>query len=192
MKKRLTFIMALALLMMSPAIYGQKSEMKVEDSKIVWTGKKVGGSHDGEIQLLSGYLEKSGDSFVSGKFVADMTSISNKDIEDEDSKAKLVGHLKSDDFFSVDKYPTATLEIENGEEVSSGKYKFTGNMTIKGQTNPVSFEAEANGKTFSGKLVVDRADYNVRYGSGSFFDNLGDNLIYDDFELDFKVTFKAP
>jgi polyisoprenoid-binding protein YceI len=192
MKKRLTFIMALALLMMSPAIYGQKSEMKVGDSKIVWTGKKVGGSHTGEIQLLSGYLKKSGDSFSSGKFVADMTSISNKDIEDEESKAKLVGHLKSGDFFSVDKFATATLEIENGKEISSGKYKFTGKMTIKDQTHPVSFEADVDGKTFSGKLVVDRAKYNVRYGSGSFFDNLGDNLIYDDFELNFKVTFKAP
>ncbi|MFW6352041.1 MAG: YceI family protein [Bacteroidota bacterium] len=192
MKARVSFLLAMSLLMISPVIYGQKSEMKIEDSQIVWTGKKVGGSHTGEIQLLSGYLEKSGDSFVSGKFVADMTSISNRDIEDEDSRAKLVGHLKSDDFFSVDKYPTATLEIDDGEKVSTGKYKFTGNMTIKGQTNPVSFEAEADGKTFSGKLVIDRAKYNVRYGSDAFFDNLGDNLIYDDFDLEFKVSFKAP
>jgi polyisoprenoid-binding protein YceI len=190
MKKLSTLILALGFLVMTPAAFGQKSELKIEDSKIVWTGKKVGGSHNGAIELLSGYLEKSGDSFVSGKFVADMTSISNYDIDDEDSKAQLVGHLKSDDFFSVDEYPTATLEIKNGEKLESGKYKFTGTMTIKGQTNPVSFEAEVTGKTFSGVLVVDRAQYNVRYGSGSFFDNLGDNLIYDDFELDFEVTFK--
>lgn len=190
MKRISTLIMALGLLLMAPVAYGQKSELKVEDSNIVWTGKKVGGSHTGEIQLLSGYLEKSGDSFVSGKFVADMTSISNYDIDDEDSKAQLVGHLKSDDFFSVDEYPTATLEIENGEEVESGKFKFIGNMTIKGQTNPVSFEAEVDGKAFEGKLVVDRSKYNVRYGSDSFFDNLGDNLIFDDFELEFKVTFE--
>lgn len=190
MKRISILIMALGLLLMAPVAYGQKSELKVEDSKIAWTGKKVGGSHTGEIQLLSGYLEKSGDAFVSGKFVADMTSISNYDIEDEDSKAQLVGHLKSDDFFGVDEYPTATLEIKNGEKIESGKYKFTGNMTIKGQTNPVSFEAEVDGKTFAGKLVVDRSKYNVRYGSDSFFDNLGDNLIFDDFELDFKVTFE--
>ncbi|PRZ01763.1 YceI family protein [Marinilabilia salmonicolor] len=190
MKKLSTLILALGFLVMTPAAFGQKSELKVEDSQIVWTGKKVGGSHTGAIELLSGYLEKSGDSFVSGKFVADMTSISNHDIEDKDSKAQLVGHLKSDDFFSVDEYPTATLEIKNGEKVESGNYKFTGTMTIKGQTNPVSFEAKVEGKTFSGKLVVDRSKYNVRYGSGSFFDNLGDNLIYDDFELDFEVTFK--
>ncbi len=190
MKKLTTLIMAMGMLIFAPAVYAQTSELSVEESKIVWTGKKVGGSHTGEIQLLSGYLEKSGDQFVSGKFVADMTSISNDDIKDADSRAKLVGHLKSDDFFSVDEHPTATLEIDNGEEVSPGTYKFTGEMTIKGHTNAVSFEADVDGETFSGKLTVDRSKYYVRYGSGSFFDNLGDNLIYDEFDLEFEVTFE--
>jgi len=190
MKKLSTLLVALGFLVMTPAIYGQTSELNLEESKITWTGKKVGGSHVGHIKLLSGYLEKSGEDFIAGKFVADMTSISNQDIDDPDSKAKLVGHLKSDDFFSVDKYPTATLEIKNGEKTGPGEYNFTGEMTIKGQTNSVSFSAKANGKTFRGKLTVDRAKYNVRYGSGSFFDNLGDNLIYDDFELDFEVTLE--
>jgi polyisoprenoid-binding protein YceI len=190
MKTFLTLILAAGLLVTTPAIYGQKSEMKVSDSKIVWTGKKVGGSHTGHIKLLSGYLEKSGEAFVDGKFVADMTSISNTDIDDSDTRAKLVGHLKSDDFFSVDEYPNATLVIEKGEKLADNTYKFTGKLTIKGNTNPVSFEARADGETFKGKLTVDRAKYNVRYGSGSFFDNLGDNLIYDDFDLDFEVTFE--
>lgn len=190
MKKLTTFIVAFGLLAMTPGVYGQKSEMSVADSKIVWTGKKVGGSHTGHIKLLSGYLDKSDDKYVGGKFVADMTSISNLDIDDEDNRAKLVGHLKSDDFFSVDKYPTATLEIIEGEKVASGKYKFSGEMTIKDNTHPVTFEADADGKTFTGTLTIDRAKYNVRYGSDSFFDNLGDNLIYDDFDLNFEVQFE--
>ncbi|WP_462317337.1 YceI family protein [Marinilabilia sp.] len=190
MKKMITLILAVGLLAASPSLFAQKSEMSVTDSKITWTGKKVTGSHEGHIKLLSGYLEKSGEDFVSGKFVVDMTSISNQDIDDPETRAKLVGHLKSDDFFSVDEYPTATLVIENGEKSGVDKYKFTGKLTIKGNTNPVSFEATADDKTFEGKLVVDRAKYDVRYGSGSFFDNLGDKMIYDDFELDFMVTFE--
>jgi len=190
MKTLTTLIVALGLLVTSPSLYAQKSEMNVTDSKITWTGKKVTGSHTGHIKLLSGFLEKSGEDFVSGKFVVDMTSISNQDIDDPETKAKLVGHLKSDDFFSVDKYPTATLLIESGEKTGADNYKFTGKLTIKGNTNPVSFEAKADGKSFNGKLVVDRAKYDVRYGSDSFFDNLGDKMIYDDFELEFQVTFE--
>ncbi len=190
MKTLSTLILALGFLVLAPAANGQKSELNLADSKITWTGKKVGGSHTGHIDLSSGRLEKSGDDFVSGKFVADMTSITNQDIKDEDSKAKLEGHLKSDDFFSVDKYPTATLEIENGENTGGDNYQFSGKMTIKGQTHPVSFEANAKGKTFKGTLTIDRAKYNVRYGSKSFFNNLGDNMIYDDFDLEFEVTLK--
>lgn len=190
MKTLSTLIIAFGLLLTMPAVHGQKSEMNVTDSQITWTGKKVAGSHTGHVKLLSGYLEKSGNDFISGKFTVDMTSITNTDIEDPESKAKLVGHLKSDDFFSVNEYPTATLEIKNGEPISPGKYKFTGEMTIKGETNPVSFETMVDDKTFTGKLTIDRSKYNVRYGSGSFFDNLGDNLIYDDFDLDFQVVFE--
>lgn len=190
MKKLTLLIVAIGFFIASPALYAQKSEMSVTDSKITWTGKKVTGSHTGHIKLLSGYLEKSGDDFVSGKFVVDMTSISNEDIDDPDNKAKLVGHLKSDDFFAVDKYPTATLVIQNGEKAGSDTYEFSGEMTIRDQTNPVSFEASADGKTFRGTMVIDRSKYNVRFGSGSFFDNLGDKLIYDDFELEFNVSFE--
>ena len=189
--KKLTILIALvAIWLPTSVLYAQKSKLSVTESEITWTGKKVTGSHTGTIKLLSGYLEKSGEDFVDGKFVVDMTSISDKDIDDPKTRAKLEGHLKSSDFFSVDEYPTATLFIENGEKTGEGTYQFSGKLTIKGNTNPVSFEAKAEGSTFNGKLVIDRAKYNVRYGSGSFFENLGDNLIYDDFELVFNVTFE--
>jgi polyisoprenoid-binding protein YceI len=191
MKTLFTLIMVMGILALSPYANGQKAELNVAESNITWTGKKVTGSHTGNINLLSGYLVKSGDEFVSGKFVVDMTSISNADIEDPDTKAKLVGHLKSDDFFSVDKFPTAILEINSGEKrPGGGAYIFKGKMTIKENTNPVSFEATSKDKTFVGTLTVDRSKYNVRYGSDSFFDNLGDNMIYDDFDLEFVVTLK--
>ncbi|MGQ1889409.1 YceI family protein [Thermophagus sp. OGC60D27] len=190
MKKIVISMLSVMLFFTAPSAFGQKMKLNVAKSKIVWTGKKVGGSHTGHIQILSGYLTKSGDRFVAGKIVADMTSLSDTDLEDEEMRAKLIGHLKSDDFFSVDKYPTATLVIESGEMVSDGTYQFAGKMTIKGHTNPVSFEAKADGKVFKGKLTVDRSKYDVRYGSGSFFDNLGDNLIYDDFDLEFEVIFE--
>jgi len=190
MKINLISMLLAGLLFLAPSAFGQNMKVNVSKSSIVWTGKKIGGSHTGHIQLLSGYLTKSGDGFVEGKLVADMASLSNTDLEDKEMRAKLIGHLKSDDFFSVEKYPTATLVIESGEKVSEGIYQFSGKMTIKGTTNPVSFEARSDGSTFKGKLTVDRSKYDVRYGSGSFFDNLGNNLIYDDFDLDFEVTFE--
>ncbi|SFE88545.1 YceI family protein [Thermophagus xiamenensis] len=190
MKKFLISIFSVGLFLTAPLAFGQKMELNVSKSSIVWTGKKIGGSHTGNVQFHSGYLTKSGDRFVKGEFVVDMTSLSNTDLEDEGLRAKLIGHLKSDDFFSVEKYPTATLVIKNGVKVNDSTWKFEGTLTIKGISNPVSFEATADGQVFKGVLTVDRSQFDVRYGSKSFFDNLGDNLIYDDFDLAFEVSFE--
>ncbi len=194
MKNWSVLIVAVGFLMVTPLLYGQTKQLDVENSKILWEGRKVTGAHLGQISLLSGFLEKSGENFGAGQFVVDMTSIINFDLEDEETNAKLVGHLKSDDFFGVDKFPTSKLAIKHGKLKEQGVYTFSGNLTIKEKTHPVTFEARVDemGETlkFRGTLTVDRSKYDVRFGSKSFFDNLGDKIIYDDFKLDFVITLK--
>jgi polyisoprenoid-binding protein YceI len=167
----------------------------VEKSSITWVGKKVTGQHNGTINLKEGSLVMAEGKLTGGSFVIDMTSISNLDMAGKDGQGKLEGHLKSADFFNVAEYPTATLTISNvvhrGVE---GSYKVTADLTIKGITKPVKFNtqiSEENGmKVAIADITVDRSDYNVRYGSGSFFENLGDKTIYDEFELSVKLAVK--
>jgi polyisoprenoid-binding protein YceI len=167
----------------------QQLTLDTSKSSIKWTGKKVVGEHYGKINFISGSLTQNGDAYSGGEFIVDMKSLTVDDIKNEGTNAQLVGHLKSDDFFGVETYPQSKLVITRGVKSSGNEYDFTGRLTIKDQTHPVSFKAVLSGNTFTGKLVVDRTKFNVRYGSGSFFSNLGDNMIHDDFELDFNVVF---
>jgi polyisoprenoid-binding protein YceI len=188
-----TISMMLLALMVSGAI-AQKKSLVSDESQVKWSGKKVGGEHHGFISLKSGVLEMKGNEVVAGNFVMDMKSISNTDLTDAEYNGKLVGHLKSDDFFGVEKFPESTLIITSGKLKGNNVYVFKGNLTIKGKTNPVEFEAMSKAvganTLFTGKLVVDRSLYDVRYGSGKFFDNLGDKMINDNFELEFSVVLK--
>lgn len=188
-----TTTLFIALLVAGFTASAQNLSLDVAKSSIEWTGKKVGGQHNGEIKFASGYLNVDGSAYASGEFVVNMTSLTVKDIKDAETNGKLVGHLKSDDFFGVATYPTAKLVINKGVLVSGNTYEFTGKLTIKQKTEPVTIKATMTSKdgqeVFTGQLVVDRSKFDVRYGSGSFFDNLGDNMIYDDFTLDFKAVF---
>ncbi|CAL67623.1 YceI family protein [Christiangramia forsetii] len=165
-----------------------KKEVKVESSTITWTGEKVTGSHNGTIDLESGHLMMEDEKIVGGEFVMDMSSITVTDLTGE-NKGKLEGHLKSEDFFGVEKHPTAKLVITSAAEKGNGKYGVVGDLTIKNETHPITFDLEMNGESASTQLTIDRSKYNVRYGSGSFFDNLGDKTIYDNFELDINLKF---
>ncbi|SHI94487.1 Polyisoprenoid-binding protein YceI [Tangfeifania diversioriginum] len=173
-------------------LFAGNYEVDNSKSTVKWTGKKVTGQHNGTIDFKSGSLEVKDNKIEGGTFKIDMTTIENADIKDESSKQKLEGHLKSDDFFSVDKYPVSTLVVKKVQHKSGNDYSFTGDLTIKGVTHPVSFTAEVtigNDRLVSGGVIeVDRTLYDVRYGSGKFFDNLGDNMIYDTFTLDFNVV----
>jgi len=173
-------------------LFAGNYEVDNSKSTVKWTGKKVTGQHNGTIDFKSGSLEVKDNKIEGGTFKINMTTIENEDINDESSKQKLVGHLKSDDFFSVDKYPVSTLVVKKVQHKSGNDYSFTGDLTIKGVTHPVSFTAEVNidnNRLVSGGVIeVDRTLYDVRYGSGKFFDNLGDNMIYDTFTLDFNVV----
>lgn len=155
-------------------------------SKIEWVGKKVTGEHSGTINIKEASLTVEGGVLKGGSFTVDMTSITDTDLTGE-WKEKLEGHLKSDDFFGVATYPTSSFVITKAVPQGPGKYKVIGNITIKGKTEEIQFPAtveEKDGKYYAtASLIIDRSKFDVRYGSGSFFDNLGDKTIYDDFEL---------
>ena len=157
-----------------------------EQSTIHWTGKKVTGQHSGVIDLQEGTLDVDGDQLTGGQFTIDMSTLANEDLEGED-KAKLEGHLKSDDFFGVENHPTAQLVITQVTPQEGDQYIITGDLTIKEATHPVEFPATVTVQdgqiTAEATITVDRTKYDVRYGSSSFFDNLGDKVIYDDFDI---------
>lgn len=160
-------------------------------SKVEWVGKKVTGQHNGLISLKESSLDFEDGKLVSGSFAIDMTSLVCNDLKDE-SKAKLEGHLKSDDFFGVEKFPTSVFTITKAIPQGAGKYKVVGDVTIKGITEEIQFSVdliEKDGKAIgTANIVIDRSKFNIKYGSGSFFDDLGDKTIYDDFELTVSIV----
>ena len=162
--------------------FGQKKEINVSESTINWTGKKVTGSHEGTLSFSDGYLVFDGDNITGGEFTVDMTSLTVTDLEAGKGKEKLEGHLNSDDFFGVENHQTAKLVVKKAKK-NGDSYKVAGDLTIKGKTNPIEFDLKVDGATATTNLKVDRTKYDIKYGSGSFFDNLGDKAIYDDFEL---------
>ena len=168
----------------------QKFVIASTQSNIDWVGKKVTGAHNGTIAVKEGELILTGGNLTGGKFVIDTTSIKILDVTDPATNAQFFGHLASDDFFSIEKHPEATLEITS---ISGNQVE--GDLTIKGITHPVSFEVavNVNGDVLSatGKLVIDRTKYEMKFRSGNFFKDLGDTLIYNDFELNVNVTAKA-
>lgn len=183
-----------------------KEEVKVEklaalnnvdtaNSVITWKGTKPTGAHNGVILLKEGSLLIENGTLTGGEFVIDMSSIKNLDIPaDNDGNAKLVGHLTSADFFDVATYPTSKFVITNVEE-KEDKLHVTGNLTIKDVTKSITIPAmlskEGDTTIFKSETFnVDRADFNVKYASKSFFDNLKDKFIDDMMELSFTVKTK--
>ncbi len=163
-------------------------------SKIDWTGRKVTGAHNGTIGIKEGNFILNDGKISGGKVVIDTTTITILDIADPATNAQFAGHLASDDFFSIEKFPTATFDLISVKELSNSTY-LEGNLTIKNITHLVGFESkvEQNGDTLNlnGKLIIDRTKYDIKFRSGNFFKDLGDTLIYNDFELDFSITAKT-
>jgi polyisoprenoid-binding protein YceI len=173
----------------SALIAQDKVMVNADQSKLEWKAYKVTGSHNGEIDLKDGYLLMENGMLVGGQFTIDMTTIDVQDLEGE-YKQKLENHLRSDDFFSVDKHNTATIELTNVVPRGNGsEYKINGNLTIKGKTAPVKFIAKMEGDKAMADIEVDRSEYDVKYGSGTFFDNLGDKTIYDIFDMNVTLAW---
>ncbi len=191
--KKNVFSLALALvfgtaLSTASPIDGEKKTVNTETSKVTWKAYKVTGSHTGTVNLNSGSLEFQDGKLSGGEFEVDMTSLISTDLEGE-YKGKLEGHLKSDDFFGVATHPTSKLVFTTVKATGKNSYEVTGDLTIKGITKPITFDVSVYGSKATATMKVDRAPYNVKYGSGSFFDNLGDKTIYDEFDLVVDLEF---
>lgn len=195
--KNQILIVALAIVAISFSAFTGKEKkstlgVNTSDSKVAWLGKKVTGEHSGVISVAFGDLQFEGDKLSGGSFEIDMKSIKNTDIENEEYNQKLVGHLKSDDFFGVEKYPKASFVIIEVDQKNASKYHVKGDITIKGTTKSIEFPVEISmmedKAVASASITVDRSEFDIRYGSGSFFDGLGDKMIYDDFTLDVTLV----
>jgi len=189
------FILLLNFSLFSLTAQEATNVIDTESSTLNWVGKKITTSqHNGSLKFLSGELticannDGSGSLVSGGKFSVDMTSLLVEDLTGS-SKQRLEGHLKSDDFFSVNKHKTAYLSINSSKATDSG-FIAQGSLTIKDITHPIEFKLTRNLGGFVADLVFDRSKYNVKYNSGSFFENLGDNLILDDIELTVNLYFQ--
>jgi polyisoprenoid-binding protein YceI len=193
MKKIALSLIAFAIAGASFASGPKKAEtFKVESSKskVAWLAKKVTGQHNGTVSLNNGTLTVSNGMVTGGTIEINMTSIECLDLQGE-WKDKLVGHLKSDDFFSVSKNPVSKFEITNvakkGEETI-----VTGNLTIKGITQTISFPASISVKGSAvvaiATIKIDRTKFDIKYGSKSFIEGIGDKAIDDEFELQINLV----
>ena len=170
-----------------------------QTTKVEWVGKKVAGPHNGYVAVKSGSVSTTKDGAISsGTVVVDMKSITNTDITDKEWSDKLVGPLKAPDFFDVEKYPEATLVIKNSKKTDKG-LDVTGDLTIKGVTQPVKFVAtdvKVGADSYSAKasITVDRTKHGIMYNAGkgdsSLVKSLGDKLIYDEFTLNITLAGK--
>lgn len=162
------------------------------NSKVVWKGYKVTGEHSGTIGIKSGSLEFDKGALTGGNFIIDMSSLKVTDLSGK-MAGKLEGHLKSPDFFGVENFPNASFKITKAVSRGvPGSYKVVGDLTIKETTKSIKFNVQLSddNKTATANITVDRSDYNVRYGSGSFIDGLGDKTIYDEFDLEVTLAIK--
>ena len=166
--------------------------MDNDNSSIKWTGRELSTkSHYGSLQMKNGSLTVNTDGTINGMIKIDMTTIDCEDLQGR-SKASLERHLRSDDFFSVESHPIATLTFKSEGGIGAGnKLAFNGDLEIKGISHPISFESELKSVDTKVSALVDmtfdRSKYNVRFRSGTFFQNLGDKLIYDDIEISVDI-----
>ncbi|HNM24338.1 MAG TPA: YceI family protein [Saprospiraceae bacterium] len=192
--KKLLFLPLLAILVMAASVGVTNYNVDTAFSNIVWTGYKVTGQHTGNVKVKNGNIQFTDGHLTGGSFEIDMNSISCTDLQGEYAD-KLIGHLKSDDFFGVATYPTAKFVITRViPQDTKGNYKVLGDLNIKSTTKPaklfVNIVDKGSEINVSGKLTVDRSEYDIRFGSGSFFDGLGDKTIYDEFDLQIWLVAK--
>jgi len=160
-----------------------------------WLAKKVTGQHTGGISISKVSIISDGKKITGGSFEFNMNSITCTDLTDKEYNDKLIGHLKSDDFFSTVKNPTAKFELSTVTLKSGEDYTVSGKLTIKGITNEITFPAiiKMDAKTIVtvAKIMVDRTKFDIKYGSASFFEGIADKAISDEFELNITVVAAA-
>tara|TARA_B100001142_G_scaffold321382_2_gene367943 strand:+ start:184 stop:804 length:621 start_codon:yes stop_codon:yes gene_type:complete len=181
--------------------YADSYKVDVDSSTIQWIGRKVTGEHDGNLKILYGnirkYLDTEQKEVIKGNIVIDMTTITNNDIESKKYQKYFVDHLNSSDFFDVAHFSKSQLKILDNiilSNDSSGNMMITAEITIKGITQKVKFPAKIefldDSATAVGTIDIDRTLFDIRYKSKSFFPDVGDYFIYDDFTLNFTIKAK--
>lgn len=189
MKNFKSIAIALFLAVGTLSATAQNKAIDVKKSTIKWVGKKVTGQHEGTVNFKSGTLALKGGKLSGGSFTVDMTSIAVTDLEAGKGKEKLEGHLKNDDFFATDKFATAKVDFKTVQAKPNNVYTVTADLTVKGKTAPVTFDLTLGKNSASAAFKIDRAKYDVKYASKSFFDSLGDNVIYDEFDVNVNLVF---
>lgn len=163
------------------------------ESSLAWIGKKVSGAHDGLVTIIKGELKVENGIVTGGSYLIDMNSISCLDIEDMDDNGDLVTHLKNDDFFSVEKYPSSSFTINSVSSIQGDTYNITGILTVKGISNeiivPAVITANENKISAVANFSIDRTKWDVKYKSKTFFPELADKFIHDNIE--FKLLLVA-
>jgi len=188
------------------AAYDKVYQVATEGSLLDWEGYKPTGKHHGTIGLSSGELMMKNGNLVGGEFVIDMNSIIDLDLEDAEYNAKLVGHLKSADFFEVETYPTAKfvitavnpvdaaqIELEKAKGEVVPTHTITGNLTLKATTKSITFNAMVNVnddkfEARTNQFFIDRSEWAVKYGSRKFFSDLQDKFINDEMGIGIKLV----
>ena len=190
-----SFYFGRAILALSLTSFANAESFKVDTSKstVIWHGEKIVGSkHTGAIKIKSGSINIEKSKPTKGNFVIDMSTIKNSDVKDPKWKKKLENHLRSPDFFDIKKFKTAKYVIKSVKETGTGKYDLSGDLTIKGKTEPAKINTTATISkgliSAKGVLTFDRTKFDVKYGSGKFFENLGDKLISDMVTLDIQIS----
>ena len=189
--KKIFFTIALAI--MTTFCFATKPHIdnvrvNTKNSTIKWIGSKIASSHEGNVRIANGVLAIEHGNLVGGEFSIDMNSIICTDLKADKGGNKIVKHLKNEDFFNVEEFPLAIIRIVRAEKGKGNMYEILAELTIKGITKPIKFKAnvDVNGKNFqaTANMKIDRTKWDIKYGSGSFFDNLGDRAILDNIEFD--------
>jgi polyisoprenoid-binding protein YceI len=191
MKKQLKPLLSICLVLMAfGSSQAQNLNQLSSQSYLRWYGEELTGkTHFGNLSFKKAQINLQDGVITSGNFLVNMTSLTVEDLSGG-GKAKLTSHLKSDDFFSVEKHPEAILTITQKAKVENGVQSLVGELTIKGINHPVEFTMTlGENNSAKAQLTFDRSKYEVRFRSGSFFENLGDKLILDDIKLEAKLQW---
>ncbi|MES2874191.1 MAG: YceI family protein [Bacteroidota bacterium] len=185
----LTILTGMAVFMsFDKAVKEVKYTVDTERSTIDWSAKKVGGGHTGTVKITSGTLVYNGKSLTKGSFLINMPSITS-------DNARVTTHLKSDDFFSAEKNPNSKFEITKVTAAGADRVNIAGVLTIKGISHPIAFPATVKAQkniivAVANGIRVDRTKYDIKFRSKTFFSEIGDKAIDDEFELNINLVAK--
>ncbi len=182
-------------------MFSQKYVLSTDKSKVEWDAKKIVGGHNGTISVSGGLIELQDNKILNAEFNVDMTSIKCIDLTDAGYNGKLIGHLKSEDFFSTDKFAISSFKFTSAKLVKESKngldfentYDVVGELVIKGKSNPINLKVlvksqNGNIEAYS-TFKVDRLKYDIKYASKNFFEGLGDKTIDNEFKLKLSFLF---